>query len=240
MRAKLGLADRTRRRPRAGRRPAAAAWPRTSADFTITFRRLASFDAPPARRHARARPVHRPRGLRRLGRALRRAPARENSVDAERAVRMNRVNPKFVLRNHLAEVAIRAARRQGDFGEDAAPAEGARAPVRRTTRSTRPYADFPPEWAQADRGLLFIMSHDYDDPHTGQKTDAEWRAQLDPMQYQVARQAATERAFTGKYWDHWDDGSTTASAAARRCSSPTPSSTPAAAGRATGSRSTAR
>jgi len=36
------------------------------------------------------------------------------------------------------------------------------------------------------------------------KTDAEWREQLDPMQYQVARHAATERAFTGKYWDHWD------------------------------------
>ena len=27
------------------------------------------------------------------------------------------------------------------------------------------------------------------------------------MQYQVARQGATERAFTGKYWDHWADGS---------------------------------
>ena len=26
------------------------------------------------------------------------------------------------------------------------------------------------------------------------------------MQYQVARHAATERAFTGKYWDHWADG----------------------------------
>ena len=38
------------------------------------------------------------------------------------------------------------------------------------------------------------------------KTDAEWRAALDPMQYQVARQAATERAFSGKYWDHWDQG----------------------------------
>ena len=35
------------------------------------------------------------------------------------------------------------------------------------------------------------------------KTDAEWREQLDPMQYQVARHAATERAFTGKYWDHF-------------------------------------
>ncbi|SNS63161.1 peptide-methionine (R)-S-oxide reductase [Noviherbaspirillum humi] len=38
------------------------------------------------------------------------------------------------------------------------------------------------------------------------KTDAEWRAQLDPMQYQVTRHAATERAFSGKYWDHHEHG----------------------------------
>ncbi|MFY7865797.1 peptide-methionine (R)-S-oxide reductase MsrB [Roseateles sp.] len=36
------------------------------------------------------------------------------------------------------------------------------------------------------------------------KTDAQWRAELDPMQYQVARHAATERAFSGKYWDHFE------------------------------------
>jgi len=35
------------------------------------------------------------------------------------------------------------------------------------------------------------------------KSDAEWRAQLEPMQFEVTRHAATERAFTGKYWDHW-------------------------------------
>ena len=39
-----------------------------------------------------------------------------------------------------------------------------------------------------------------------EKSDAEWRGQLDPMQYQVARQAATERPFSGKYWDHFADG----------------------------------
>jgi peptide-methionine (R)-S-oxide reductase len=49
--------------------------------------------------------------------------------------------------------------------------------------------------------------HDHDDPrYPVKKTDAEWRAELDPMQYQVARHAATERAFTGAYWDHWADG----------------------------------
>ena len=38
------------------------------------------------------------------------------------------------------------------------------------------------------------------------KTDAEWRSQLDPMEYQVTRHAATERAFTGKYCDHHGHG----------------------------------
>ena len=38
------------------------------------------------------------------------------------------------------------------------------------------------------------------------KTDAEWRQMLDPMEYQVTRHAATERAFTGKYWDHHEHG----------------------------------
>lgn len=39
-----------------------------------------------------------------------------------------------------------------------------------------------------------------------EKSDAEWRAQLDDVEYQVTRNAATERAFTGRYWDHWKDG----------------------------------
>ncbi len=38
-------------------------------------------------------------------------------------------------------------------------------------------------------------------PNKVEKTDAEWKAQLTPEQFHVARKAGTERAFTGPNWD---------------------------------------
>jgi peptide-methionine (R)-S-oxide reductase len=38
------------------------------------------------------------------------------------------------------------------------------------------------------------------------KTDAEWREELTPEQYQVLRKQGTERPFTGRYWNVKDDG----------------------------------
>lgn len=39
-----------------------------------------------------------------------------------------------------------------------------------------------------------------------QKTEAEWKKELTPEQYAVLREAATERPFTGKYWDTKEPG----------------------------------
>lgn len=38
------------------------------------------------------------------------------------------------------------------------------------------------------------------------KSDAEWKRQLEPMSYEVLRKSATERAFTGKYWNNHEVG----------------------------------
>jgi peptide-methionine (R)-S-oxide reductase len=38
------------------------------------------------------------------------------------------------------------------------------------------------------------------------KSEDEWRSQLSPEEFRVTRLKGTERAFTGKYWNHHEQG----------------------------------
>lgn len=39
-----------------------------------------------------------------------------------------------------------------------------------------------------------------------QKPGSEWKKELTPEQYRIAREKGTERAFTGKYWNNHAEG----------------------------------
>ncbi len=116
-------------------------------DFTIAFRRLAGFDSAAGARNDALRDLFVDREAFDAW-ALRYAERlrREASIDAERAARMNRVNPKFVLRNHLAEVAIRQAQ-AGDFTETERLLKVLERPYDEQPEASAD-ADFPPAWAQ--------------------------------------------------------------------------------------------
>lgn len=69
----------------------------------------------------------------------------EQSVDAPRAQAMRRVNPLYILRNHLAEIAIRQAK-QKDFSEVERLLQLLRRPYE-AQAGMEAYAALPPDWA---------------------------------------------------------------------------------------------
>lgn len=72
--------------------------------------------------------------------------AGEQSVDAERAARMNAVNPKYVLRNHLLQAAIEQAQ-SGNYDEIGRQFQLIQRPYDEQPEF-EDYAAMPPDWAQ--------------------------------------------------------------------------------------------
>ena len=116
-------------------------------DHTLAMRALAEFDrgtgATPSafRDHFIDRAAADAWG----GRYLRRLET-ETRADADRRAAMNRVNPKYILRNHLAQNAIDRASR-GDFAEVRALHELLRRPYDEQPGNAH-YAALPPDWAR--------------------------------------------------------------------------------------------
>ena len=116
------------------------------ADFTLTFRNLSKVSKADASNDAAVRDLF-------LDRAAfdawavryRERLAHESRDDASRAAAMNRANPKYVLRNHLAEQAIRQANEK-DFSEVERLLDVLRRPYDEQPEYEA-YAGLPPDWA---------------------------------------------------------------------------------------------
>jgi uncharacterized protein YdiU (UPF0061 family) len=121
---------------------------RDHVDYTLLFRRLGDFSQAPDASNAPLRDMFMNReGFDKWARQYRERLQREGSDDRERRARMQRVNPLYVLRNYLAEIAIRKANEERDFSEIDRLRELLRDPF-----SERPdmvqYAAEPPDWAR--------------------------------------------------------------------------------------------
>lgn len=146
MRAKLGLAEA--RDDDAG---LIDAWLQLLAvektDFTIANRRLCDFSTAPGAANTALRDLFIDRaGFDAWGQRYAARLADESSDDAHRALQMRAANPKFVLRNHLAQAAIERAG-AGDFTETLRLLKVLQRPFDEQPEHEADAA-FPPDWAQ--------------------------------------------------------------------------------------------
>ena len=119
---------------------------RSRVDFPLFFRRLAALDRNDAQGDAPMRDLFIDRAAFDAWALQYRARLRqENSIDAARAEAMNRVNPKYVLRNYLAQIAIDKAQ-QKDFSEVEKLLTILQHPFDEQPEHAH-YAALPPDWA---------------------------------------------------------------------------------------------
>jgi uncharacterized protein YdiU (UPF0061 family) len=118
-------------------------------DYTNFFRRLGNFTTTDAaRRHDELRDMFvEPAAFDAWAARYRARLLTESSEDAARKSRMDEVNPKYILRNYLAQNAITAAVEQRDYAELERLLEALRAPFTERPEMER-YAESPPDWGK--------------------------------------------------------------------------------------------
>ena len=117
-------------------------------DYTLLFRRLGDFPSTVSGRYAPAADLFPDRdAFDPWAERYRRRLRQENSDDQARHIVMNRTNPKYVLRNYMAQIAIEKAQRDGDFSETDALLQLLQTPFDEHPESEH-YSGHPPDWAQ--------------------------------------------------------------------------------------------
>lgn len=115
-------------------------------DYTLFFRNLAAVSSMDDSQDAPVRDLFLDRSTwQAWAESYRQRLRQEQSDDAVRSVAMRAVNPKYILRNHLAEIAIRRAR-EHDFSEVARLRQLLSRPFDEQPEMAH-YAALPPDWA---------------------------------------------------------------------------------------------
>jgi hypothetical protein len=116
-------------------------------DYTIFFRRLCGFDSSTMDNNSAIRDIFMQRdSFDRWANNYRLRIHNEADSDQQRAIKMKKVNPKYILRNHMAEVAIKKAEAK-DYSEIERLFTLLQNPFDEQPENEH-YAGFPPEWAQ--------------------------------------------------------------------------------------------
>jgi len=116
-------------------------------DFSILFRRLCDFSTTETASNTAIRDLFMQReAFDSWATQYRERLLSENSNDAQRAERMKQINPKFILRNYMAEIAIRKAEDEQDYSEIDKLMTLLQTPFAEHPEHEA-YAGFPPDWA---------------------------------------------------------------------------------------------
>jgi uncharacterized protein YdiU (UPF0061 family) len=118
-------------------------------DFTILFRKLCEFTSTPNAPNNSIRDLFIQRNaFDQWAQRYKHRLVAEHSNDQERQIRMKKTNPKFVLRNYLAEQAIRKAEDEKDYTEMDRLFGILQSPYDEQP-GQEDYAAFPPDWASS-------------------------------------------------------------------------------------------
>lgn len=116
-------------------------------DYTIFFRRLSDFNSADLGNNNAIRDIFIQRDLFDLwSEKYQQRLSQETDNDEQRAIKMKQVNPKYILRNYMAEIAINKAE-ENDYSEIERLFNLLQNPFDEQP-DNESYAAFPPDWAQ--------------------------------------------------------------------------------------------